>query len=184
MNNHWTLISALLGTLLITANSAIAKDQPPSLSLTAFINLYANQESKDIILRSPPEEDLFIVSKHSENRITPEEFHTGLLALGYYPVSENTLINIVPLHDIKSSNFPTYTGTVPDSLPDYKVINLVLPVHNQTAMELVPTLRPLVPRWGHLAGMGTSNSLLLTTDVAGARKIIAIVSSLESAAGG
>lgn len=183
MNKHWVLISALLGALLLNASSAFAKDSNQSLSLTAFINQYANQESKDIVLRSPPEGDLMIVSKHSVNRITPEEFHTGLLAVGYYPVSENTLINIVPLQDIKSSNLPTYNGTVPDDLPDYKVINLILPIRNQTAMELVPTLRPLVPRWGHLAGMGSSNSLLLTTDVAGARKIVTIVSNLESAAG-
>jgi general secretion pathway protein D len=61
-------------------------------------------------------------------------------------------------------------------------VTSVLRVRSIPAGWLVPILRPLVPRSGHLVAMPCSNSLLIVDRFANVRRLAAIVAALDTGA--
>lgn len=105
-----------------------------------------------------------------------ELFQTVLSVHGYTAVPGNGVIKLVP-----------NTGAKQDSIRLCKDINsselvtCVIPIKNTSAIELVPILRPLIPQYGHLAGVASANSLIITDHSVNVKRILAIISKLDSA---
>jgi general secretion pathway protein D len=118
-----------------------------------------------------------VVSKAPMNASEVYElFQTVLSVYGYTAVPGNGVIKLVP-----------NTGAKQDSIRLCKDVNsselvtCVIPIKNTSAIELVPILRPLIPQYGHLAGVASANSLIITDHSINVKRIMEIISKLDGA---
>ncbi len=65
-------------------------------------------------------------------------------------------------------------------IPSEQLITRVIQVNNANALELVPILRPLVAKYGHLAGVAAANALIVSDHAANVDRIEEIVRELDS----
>ncbi len=64
--------------------------------------------------------------------------------------------------------------------PSEQLITRVIQIDNANALELVPILRPLVAKYGHLAGVAAANALIISDHSSNIQRIEQIVRELDS----
>ncbi|HAX10886.1 MAG TPA: type II secretion system protein GspD, partial [Marinobacter hydrocarbonoclasticus] len=64
--------------------------------------------------------------------------------------------------------------------PSEQLITRVIQIDNANALELVPILRPLVAKYGHLAGVAAANALIVSDHASNIARIEQIVRELDS----
>ncbi len=69
-----------------------------------------------------------------------------------------------------------------ERVPSEQLVTRVIAVNNANALELVPILRPLVAKYGHLAGVAAANALIVSDHENNIRRIENIVRDLDSPA--
>lgn len=69
-----------------------------------------------------------------------------------------------------------------EQVPSEQLVTRVIAVNNANALELVPILRPLVAKYGHLAGVAAANALIVSDHENNIRRIENIVRDLDSPA--
>lgn len=69
-----------------------------------------------------------------------------------------------------------------DVVPPEQLVTQVIQVNNANALELVPILRPLVAKYGHLAAVAAANALIISDHQANIERITEIVGELDSPA--
>jgi general secretion pathway protein D len=96
---------------------------------------------------------------------------------GFTAIPGEEVIKVIPQVDAKQSaeSLDRFTET-----PSEQLITRVIPVDNANALEMVPILRPLVAKYGHLAGVPTANALIISDTLSNIQRIEQIVSELDS----
>jgi len=69
-----------------------------------------------------------------------------------------------------------------DSIPSEQLMTRVIKVEHAVALELVPVLQPLVAEYGHIAGVGRANALIVSDHRSNIERIEQIVRELDSPA--
>ena len=67
-----------------------------------------------------------------------------------------------------------------EETPSEQLITRVIQIDNANALELVPILRPLVAKYGHLAGVAAANALIISDHSSNIQRIEQIVRELDS----
>ncbi len=98
---------------------------------------------------------------------------------GFTAIPGEEVIKIVQQVDAKQSAESLSRFT---EIPSEQLITRVIQVDNANALELVPILRPLVAKYGHLAGVAAANALIVSDHAANIQRIEAIVRELDSPA--
>jgi general secretion pathway protein D len=96
---------------------------------------------------------------------------------GFTAIPGEEVIKVVQQVDAKQSAESLGRFT---EIPSEQLITRVIQVDNANALELVPILRPLVAKYGHLAGVAAANALIVSDHVANIRRIEGIVRELDS----
>lgn len=96
---------------------------------------------------------------------------------GFTAIPGEEVIKIVQQVDAKQS--AESLGRF-DKIPSEQLITRVIQVNNANALELVPILRPLVAKYGHLAGVAAANALIVSDHAANVDRIEKIVRELDS----
>ncbi len=98
---------------------------------------------------------------------------------GFTAIPGEEVIKVIQQVDAKqiAENLDRFPGT-----PSEQMITRVIPVNNANALELVPILRPLVAKYGHLAGVAAANALIVSDHASNIRRIEDIVHDLDSPA--
>ncbi|MBU2955211.1 type II secretion system secretin GspD [Marinobacter sp. F3R08] len=96
---------------------------------------------------------------------------------GFTAIAGEEVIKVVQQVDAKQSaesleRFP--------STPSEQLITRVIQIDNANALELVPILRPLVAKYGHLAGVAAANALIISDHSSNIERIAQIVRELDS----
>lgn len=65
-------------------------------------------------------------------------------------------------------------------LPSEQIVTRVIQIKNASATELVPILRPMVAKYGHLAAVAAANALIISDHVANIKRIVGIIEELDS----
>lgn len=96
---------------------------------------------------------------------------------GFTAIPGEEVIKVVQQVDAKQSaeSLDRFTET-----PSEQLITRVIQIDNANALELVPILRPLVAKYGHLAGVAAANALIISDHSANIRRIEQIVRELDS----
>ncbi|WP_166263169.1 type II secretion system secretin GspD [Marinobacter caseinilyticus] len=96
---------------------------------------------------------------------------------GFTAIPGEEVIKIVQQVDAKQSAESLSRFT---EIPSEQLITRVIQVDNANALELVPILRPLVAKYGHLAGVAAANALIVSDHSANIQRIEGIVRELDS----
>ena len=105
-------------------------------------------------------------------------FLSVLQVHGFAAIPGKEAIRIVNEVDAKqsASNLSRFKNRPPPE----QLITRVIQVQNANALELVPILRPLVAKYGHLAGVADANALIISDVASNVRRIERIVRQLDS----
>ena len=79
-------------------------------------------------------------------------------------------VSIIPVGPVRQHPLPLITER-DDSIAAQEWVTWIVPLTTARAEELVPILRPLMPRPGHLAANVSTNSLLIVDRYANARRV-------------
>ncbi|KKL90338.1 hypothetical protein LCGC14_1905710, partial [marine sediment metagenome] len=95
---------------------------------------------------------------------------------GFTAIPGEEIIKIVQQVDAKQS--AESLGRF-STIPSEQLITRVIQVDNANALELVPILRPLVAKYGHLAGVAAANALIISDHSSNIQRIEQIVRDLD-----
>lgn len=96
---------------------------------------------------------------------------------GFTAIPGEEVIKVVQQVDAKQS--AEILERFPET-PSEQLITRVIQIDNANALELVPILRPLVAKYGHLAGVAAANALIISDHSSNIQRIEQIVRELDS----
>src|SRR5690606_4731263 len=108
-----------------------------------------------------------------------ELFLSVLQVHGFAAVPSDGVIKIVQQNDAKQL---AESGNYLRSEPSEQLVTRVIQVKNANALELVPILRPMVAKYGHLAGVAAANALIISDHLSNIERMSRIVGELDTPA--
>lgn len=98
---------------------------------------------------------------------------------GFTAIESGGIVRIVPNRDARSLPVPN-ESTV--TKVDDAYITQVIQLKNISAAKVLPTLRPLVPQYGHISAYDASNALIITDTRANIIRLNELISKIDQAA--
>lgn len=106
-----------------------------------------------------------------------EMFLSVLQVHGFSAIPSEDVIKIVQQNEAKQS---ANNLKLLSKVPSEQLVTRVIQVKNANALELVPILRPMVAKYGHLAGVAAANALIISDHISNIQRISRIVDELDS----
>ena len=107
---------------------------------------------------------------------TYELFLSVLRVHGYAAVPSGNVIRIVQQVLAKQSGNP---GDFSDNTSSEELVTQVISVRNTASAELVKILRPLIPQYGHIAGLTSPNALIISDHASNIARLAEIVNRID-----
>lgn len=107
---------------------------------------------------------------------TYELFLSVLRVHGYAAVPSGNVIRIVQQVLAKQSGNP---GDFSDNTSSEELVTQVISVRNTASEELVKILRPLIPQYGHIAGLTSPNALIISDHASNIARLAEIVNRID-----
>ncbi|WP_081073771.1 type II secretion system secretin GspD, partial [Burkholderia territorii] len=107
---------------------------------------------------------------------------SALRMQGFALVQDHGVLKVVPEADAKLQGVPTYVGNAPQARGD-QIITQVFELHNESANNLLPVLRPLISPNNTVTAYPANNTIVVTDYADNVRRIAQIISGVDSAAG-
>jgi general secretion pathway protein D len=104
-------------------------------------------------------------------------FLSVLQVHGYTAVESGHVVKVIQQNEVKQEG-AAFDGK--RLKKGEEVVTRVIKVTNTSAIELVPILRPMVAKYGHLAGVASANSLIISDHVSNIERMMAIIKNLDS----
>ena len=180
-NVHRLLKASILAASIAMVSPVPAA--PPAGEPTWKINMKEAEIRQLIEQVADITDDSFVVDPRVKGKVTvisdtnmnQEEilqmFESVLKVHNFSSVRTGNMVKIVPTQGAKQDSVPL---EAPSNGSD-KIITQVIPVTYASATELVPILRPLIPQYGHLAAVTTSNALIISDHSVNVQRMIDIV---------
>ncbi|BAN24561.1 type II secretion system secretin GspD [Caballeronia insecticola] len=179
-----------MATTLLAAGLIVAQAAHAQVTLN-FVNADIDQVAKaigaatgkTIIVDPRVKGQLNLVSENS----VPEDqalktLQSSLRMQGFALVQDHGVLKVVPEADAKLQGVPTYVGNAPSARGD-QVITQVFQLHNESANNLLPVLRPLISPNNTIAAYPANNTLVVTDYADNVRRIAGIIAGVDTAAG-
>src|SRR5438067_883846 len=121
------------------------------------------------------------VTMLSSTAMTPPAFYEAFLSIlqvyGFIAVPAGDVVKILP--DANARQFPAVD--LPDrvSTTSDEMVTQVLDVHNVSAAQLVPMLRPMIAQYGHLAAYPASNILIISDHASNVNRMMRIIQRID-----
>lgn len=154
--------------------------QPVSFNLKnadirSVIDMVSDVTGKNFIIDPRVKGKVTLVSS---TPVEPEDVYEIFLSImkvhGYVAVQEGDVINILPANEgVQGASVSSQV----DSQGEMQV--RVIPVSNVKAVQLVPSLRPLISKTGHLAAHDGSNTLVVSDTGRRIKRLLQIVKRLD-----
>ncbi|MEM7082697.1 MAG: type II secretion system secretin GspD [Pseudomonadota bacterium] len=122
------------------------------------------------------------VTMISETPMTMDAFYETFLSIlqvyGFVAIPSGNTIKIIPDTNVRnvSSSDPLRTS---GRASGDEIVTEVIQVNNVGAAQLVPSLRPLVPQYGHLAAHPASNMLIISDRAANVKRLKNIIRRID-----
>ena len=88
-------------------------------------------------------------------------------------------VNIVPSGAIRQYPLPVLYAD-DDTIDDEEWVTRVIQLENLPASTLVPIMRPLLPRQGHMAASAMSNTILIVDRYANVQRVTEMILRLDA----
>jgi len=123
------------------------------------------------------------VTMLSSTPMSPDAFYEAYLSIlqvhGYVAVPAGNIIKIIPDANARQVPGNDLPGSVSSSSDE--LVTQVIAVHNVSAAQLVPILRPLIPQYGQLAAYSASNMLIITDRANNVSRMMRIIERIDKA---
>ncbi|QVN17426.1 type II secretion system secretin GspD [Burkholderia pyrrocinia] len=179
-----------IATTLIVAGIIVSQAAYAQVTLN-FVNADIDQVAKaigaatgkTIIVDPRVKGQLNLVAE----RPVPEDqalktLQSALRMQGFALVQDHGVLKVVPEADAKLQGVPTYVGNAPQARGD-QVITQVFELHNESANNLLPVLRPLISPNNTVTAYPANNTIVVTDYADNVRRIAQIIAGVDSAAG-
>ena len=175
-------ISCLLIAGLASSMNTYAEGYSGTLNLkNADIREVVTQISaitgKSFIIDPRVKGNVTVVSNTKMDSDTTYELFLSVLRVhGYAAVPSGNVIRIVQQVLAKQSGNP---GDFSDNTSSEELVTQVISVRNTASEELVKILRPLIPQYGHIAGLTSPNALIISDHASNIARLAEIVNRID-----
>jgi general secretion pathway protein D len=169
--------------IIIPALPVYAEDQNWQVNLkdadiSAFISQIADITGRSFVIDPRVKGKVTVVSTETMNTDAVYELFLSVLKVhGYSAVPAGDVIMIVQQNSVKQQGRDLETK-FPDQ--SQEMITKVIMIKNTPALDLVPILRPLVAKYGHLAGVKSANGLIISDHASNITRIEQIIERLDT----
>jgi general secretion pathway protein D len=166
-------------------SSALAQESTWRLNMKdadirAFVTQVADITGYSFVIDPRVQGKVTVLSSAPMNKDQIYDLFLAVLGVhGFTAIPGEEVIKVVQQVDAKQSaeSLDRFSIT-----PSEQLITRVIQVDNANALELVPILRPLVAKYGHLAAVAAANALIVSDHYANIQRIEQIVKELDSPA--
>ena len=187
INTKLPFLRAILLLFLMLPLMASAADAQPEgtwrlnlkdADIRAFVTQVADITGYSFVVDPRVKGKVTVLSSAPMNKDEIYDLFLAVLQVhGFTAIPGEEVIKIVQQVDAKQS--AESLGRF-KKIPSEQLITRVIQVNNANALELVPILRPLVAKYGHLAGVAAANALIVSDHAANVDRIEEIVRELDS----
>ena len=124
------------------------------------------------------------VTMLSSTPMSPGAFYEAFLSIlqvyGFIAVPAGNLVKILPdanARQIPSVDLPDHVSATSD-----EIVTQVVDVKTESAAQLVPILRPMIPQYGHLAAYPSSNILIISDRASNVNRMMRIIRRIDQVA--
>lgn len=171
------LLSTLVAHAQVSSTDSAAP--PGTVPLTTIIAGIARKTGKKFVLDPRVRASAALVGEEPSS-VTYDQLLTILDTYGFTAIDTGGYVRVVPNAAVREEPLPLVSTA--EKRPDDQYVAAVIHVRSLPAAWLVPLLRPMVPRWGHLVAMPCDNSLILVDRFANVRLLQSIVKALDTGA--
>jgi len=174
-------------TLLFVVHSAFAEPEDDLVTLnlnnadiSAFITDIGQITGKTVIVDPRVKGSVTIISTHP---MTKDEvyqvFISTLEVHGFTAVEGNGVIKVVPVSDVKQDVMKFATANKPGVGDEY--VTRVIQLDQVSAQEILPLVKPLSAKSGHIAAYAPSNVLIVVDRASNVQRIAKLVNQVDKA---
>ena len=167
---------------LMTLNVQAAETWKLSLKnadIREFITQVSAITGKSFVVDPRVKGNVTVISSASMEKDQIYELFLSVLRVhGYAAVPTGNITKIVQQVLAKQSSNPKDFQTTNDS---EELVTSVIPVVNSPSAELVKILRPLIPQYGHIAGIDQPNALIISDHAENIVRLTEIVNRIDVA---
>ena len=179
-SSQLTLFKQLFLVLLLSsfAFSLSAEEQTWKVNLKdadvrAFVSQIADITGYSFVIDPRVKGKVTVVSNVAMNKEAVYEMFLAVLGVhDFAAIPGKDVIKIIRVNDAKQS---AQNERFMRKVPSEQIVTRVIQVNNARALELVPILRPMVAKYGHLAGVAAANALIISDHLANIQRISKII---------
>lgn len=184
------LINAIpfaLGLLLVSGASNVKADEQqveanghPTVALAEVLEAAARNSGREILVDSRTPSRVVV----GQVKLRNIDYSTLLSILrnnGMAAVVVGNATNVVPIDEIRQQPLPVLHED-DDTIDPEEWVTRVVTVENADPKMMVPILRPLLPRQGHLTANPASSTLLIADRYANVRRVVEIIRTMDARA--
>ena len=143
----------------------------------AFISQVADITGKSFVIDPRVKGKVNVLSSEPMNKDAVYELFLSVLEVqGFAAVPAGDVTLIIQQNDMKQQGHDLEANISPKS---QELLTKVITIKNTPALDLVPILRPLVAKYGHLAGVKSSNALIISDHANNIARIEQIIDRLD-----
>jgi general secretion pathway protein D len=182
------LVSCLLVLVAIPVQEASAQEKPAeetwkvslkNADIREFVTQVSVITGKSFVVDPRVKGNVTVISSASMDKDTIYELFLSVLRVhGYAAVPTGNITKIVQQVLAKQSSNPNDFLTPSES---EELVTAVIPVLNSPSEELVKILRPLIPQYGHVAGIASPNVLIVSDHAENIARLTEIVNRIDVA---
>jgi len=144
-----------------------------------FITQVSAITEKSFIIDPRVKGNVTVVSSTAMGKDAVYELFLSVLQVhGFAAVNANGVIKIVQTVLAKQSGNP---NDFVDDLLSQELITRVILIRNTPSQEMVKVLRPLIPQYGHIAGLANPNVLIISDHASNINRLVEIINRVDVA---
>jgi len=145
--------------------------------ISAFIGQIADITGRSFVIDPRVKGKVTVVSTETMNTEAVYELFLSVLQVhGYAAVPAGDVTMVVQQNSVKQKGGDLDAKTKRQS---QEMVTKVITIKNTPALDLVPILRPLVAKYGHLAGVKSANALIISDHASNISRIEQIIDRLD-----
>lgn len=146
--------------------------------ILTVINEVAQETGKNFIIDPRVNGKITLISsKAIANEDIYPVFLSILETLGYSAVAHGEVIKILPNNESSEAAGRLATEQAPGKGDE--VVVRVLPLENISAVQVIASVRPLLPQWSNISAYAPSNVLILTGHANNLRRIVQLIQEVD-----
>lgn len=145
--------------------------------ISAFIGQIADITGRSFVIDPRVKGKVTVVSTETMNTEAVYELFLSVLQVhGYAAVPAGDVTMVVQQNSVKQQGRDLEENFKDQS---QEMVTKVIVISNTPALDLVPILRPLVAKYGHLAGVKSANALIISDHASNITRIEQIIARLD-----